>query len=55
MIGDTGMILLHINDKSKEQQILRLCSAMKLPVRRLSEKDAGKAVGLLAGLKTGKN
>ena len=55
MIGDADMILLHINDKSKEQQILRLCSAMKLPVRRLSEKDAGKAVGLLAGLKTGKN
>lgn len=54
MIGDAGMILLHINDKSKEQQILRLCSAMKLPVRRLSEKDAGKTVGLLAGIKTDK-
>lgn len=54
MIGDAGMILLHINDKSKEQQILRLCSAMKLPVRRLSEKDAGKTVGLLAGIKLDK-
>lgn len=48
------MILLHINDKSKEQRILRLCSAMKLPARRLSEKDAVKSVGLLAGLKTDK-
>lgn len=48
------MILLHINDKAKEQKILRICAAMKLQVRRLTEKDVGKSVGLLAGFKTGK-
>lgn len=49
------MILLHINDKIKRQQVLGLCHSLNHQVKLFDEADARIAVGELAGLGNSKN
>ena len=44
------MILLHINDKTKRQQILSLCHSLNHQIRLFDEADAEYTVGELAGI-----
>ncbi len=46
-----NMILLHINDKTKRQQIISLCHSLNHQIKQFDEKDAGSTVGELAGIK----
>ena len=45
------MILLHINDKIKRQQIVSLCHSLNHQIKQFNESDAGRTVGELAGIK----
>ena len=45
------MILLHINDKTKRQQIVSLCHSLNHQIKQLDESDAGRTVGELVGIK----
>lgn len=45
------MILLHINDKTKRQQIISLCHSLNHQIKQFDEADAGSTVGELAGIK----
>ena len=45
------MILLHINDKTKRQQIISLCHSLNHQIKQFGETDAGSTVGELAGIK----
>lgn len=45
------MILLHINDKTKRQQIISLCHSLNHQIKQFDETDAGSTVGELAGIK----
>lgn len=45
------MILLHINDKTKRQQIVSLCHSLNHQIKQFNESDAGRTVGELAGIK----
>ena len=45
------MILLHINDKTKRQQIVSLCHSLNHQIKQFDEADAGSTVGELAGIK----
>ena len=45
------MILLHINDKTKRQQIISLCHSLNHQIKQFDEADAGRTVGELAGIK----
>ena len=49
-----NMILLHINDKTKRQQIISLCHSLNHQIKQFDEADAGTTVGELAGIKGGK-
>ena len=49
------MILLHINDKIKRQQVLSLCHSLNQQVKLFDATDAGRTVGELAGLSNSKN
>lgn len=46
-----NMILLHINDKTKRQQIISLCHSLNHQIKQFDETDAGSTVGELAGIK----
>lgn len=46
-----NMILLHINDKTKRQQIISLCHSLNHQIKQFDEADAGSTVGELAGIK----
>lgn len=46
-----NMILLHINDKTKRQQIISLCHSLSHQIKQFDEADAGSTVGELAGIK----
>ena len=46
-----NMILLHINDKIKRQQIISLCHSLNHQIKQFDEADAGSTVGELAGIK----
>ena len=46
-----NMILLHINDKTKRQQIVSLCHSLNHQIKQFDETDAGITVGELAGIK----
>ena len=46
-----NMILLHINDKTKRQQIVSLCHSLNHQIKQFDEADAGSTVGELAGIK----
>ena len=45
------MILLHINDKTKRQQIVSLCHSLNHQIKQFDESDAGRTVGELVGIK----
>ncbi len=49
------MILLHIDDKIKKQQVLSLCHSLNQQVKIFDETDAEHTVGELAGLGSSKN
>ena len=44
------MILLHINDKTKRQQIVSLCHNLNHQIKLFDEADAEHTVGELAGI-----
>lgn len=46
-----NMILLHINDKTKRQQIISLCHSLNHQIKQFDGTDAGSTVGELAGIK----
>ena len=41
------MILLHINDKTKRQQIVSLCHSFNHQIKQFNESDAGRTIGEL--------
>ena len=45
------MILLHINDKTKRQQIVSLCHSLNHQIKQFNESDAGRTIGELVGIK----
>lgn len=45
-----NMILLHINDKTKRQQIVSLCHSLNHQIKLFDEADAEHTVGELAGI-----
>ena len=46
------LVLYHIPDPKKEQQLAALCKGLGFRAKRLVPGDANKTVGTLAGLKT---
>ena len=46
-----NMILLHINDRTKRQQIVSLCHSLNHQIKQFDETDAGSTIGELAGIK----
>ena len=46
----SSQVLYFIQEIKKEKQVLDLCRDMGIMIRKLKEEDAGRSVGVLAGV-----